>query len=61
MRAAGSKLVDRVRAIVVIEVLEARPLTSPVYDDGSVTEEEVTALYRAGDGLRGTYRGRFGP
>ena len=52
MRAAGSRLVDRARAIVVIEVREARPLTSPVYDDGSVTEAEVEALYRtrlAGD------------
>jgi predicted pyridoxine 5'-phosphate oxidase superfamily flavin-nucleotide-binding protein len=47
MRAAGSKLVDRVKAIVVIEVLEARPLTSPVYDDGSVSEAEVAALYLA--------------
>jgi uncharacterized protein len=47
MRAAGSKLVDRAKAIVVIEVLEARPLSSPVYDDGSVSEAEVAALYLA--------------
>jgi predicted pyridoxine 5'-phosphate oxidase superfamily flavin-nucleotide-binding protein len=47
MRAAGSKLVDRVQAIVVIEVLEARPLSSPVYDDGAVSEAEVAALYLA--------------
>jgi uncharacterized protein len=47
MRAAGSKLVDRVKSIVVIEVLEARPLSSPVYDDGSVSEAEVAALHLA--------------
>ena len=47
MRAAGSKLVDRVKAIVVIEVLEARPLSSPVYDDGSVSEAEVAAFHLA--------------
>jgi predicted pyridoxine 5'-phosphate oxidase superfamily flavin-nucleotide-binding protein len=47
MREAGSKLVDRAKAIVVVEVREARPLTSPVYDDGSVTEEEVADMYRA--------------
>lgn len=47
MRAAGSRLVDRVRSIVVIEVREARPLVSPVYDDGAVSEDEVVELYRA--------------
>jgi predicted pyridoxine 5'-phosphate oxidase superfamily flavin-nucleotide-binding protein len=47
MRQAGSQLVDRAKSIVVIEVREARPVTSPVYDDGSVTEAEVEALYRA--------------
>ena len=47
MRAAGSKLVGRVRAIVVLSVQEAHPLTSPVYDDGSVTEAEVAETYRA--------------
>src|SRR4051794_18573775 len=47
LRAAGSKLVDRIRTIGVIEVREARPLVSPVYDDGSVSEAEVVALYRA--------------
>jgi uncharacterized protein len=46
MREAGSQLVDRAKAIVVIEVREARPLASPVYDDGTVTEAEVVALYR---------------
>jgi hypothetical protein len=47
LRAAGSTLADRARTIVVIEVHEARPLTSPVYDDGSVTEAEVVRMFRA--------------
>jgi uncharacterized protein len=47
MRAAGSKLVDRVRSIVVIEVREAGPLTSPAYDDGTITEATMRALHRA--------------
>ena len=46
LRESGSKLVDRVRAVGVIEVREARPLVSPVYDDGSVTEPEVAEIYR---------------
>ena len=46
MRAAGSKLVDRVRAIVVIAVREARPVVSPAYDDGTVTEDEIVRMYR---------------
>jgi hypothetical protein len=47
MRAAGSKLVDRVKAIVVIAVHEARPVVSPVSDDGALTEAEVAEMYRA--------------
>jgi uncharacterized protein len=47
MRAAGSQLVDRARTIVVVEVREARPLVSPAYDDGSVTEQEVARIWRA--------------
>jgi predicted pyridoxine 5'-phosphate oxidase superfamily flavin-nucleotide-binding protein len=47
MRAAGSQLTDRVRTIVVIEVREARPLTSPAYDDGTMTEPAMRALHRA--------------
>ena len=47
LRAAGSTLADRARTIVVIDVHEARPLTSPVYDDGSVTEAEVVRMFRA--------------
>ena len=47
MRAAGSRLVDRVTTIVVVNVREARPLVSPAYDDGTVTEEEMARLFRA--------------
>jgi predicted pyridoxine 5'-phosphate oxidase superfamily flavin-nucleotide-binding protein len=47
LREAGSTLVDRVNSIVVIEVAEARPLVSPVYDDGATTESEVIERYRA--------------
>jgi len=47
MRAGGSQLTDRVRSIVVIEVREARPLTSPAYDDGTITEAEMRAFHRA--------------
>jgi hypothetical protein len=46
MREAGSTLVDRVKTIVVVEVREARPLISPVYDDGTLTEADVIAIYR---------------
>ena len=41
MRAGGSKLTGRVKAIVVIEVQHAEPLISPVYDDGTTTEADV--------------------
>jgi uncharacterized protein len=51
LRAAGSTLADRVRTIVVVEVREARPLVSPVYDDGTVSEEDVIRLYRERFGL----------
>jgi predicted pyridoxine 5'-phosphate oxidase superfamily flavin-nucleotide-binding protein len=47
LRETGSTLADRVRAIVVIEVREARPVVSPAYDDGTVGEAEVIALFRA--------------
>jgi uncharacterized protein len=46
MREAGSTLVDRVKAIVLIKVREARPLVSPIYDDGRTTEDEVIAAHR---------------
>jgi uncharacterized protein len=51
LRAAGSTHVDRVRAIVVIEVREARPLISPAYDDGTVTEDEMIRVFRERFGL----------
>jgi predicted pyridoxine 5'-phosphate oxidase superfamily flavin-nucleotide-binding protein len=46
LRNGGSTLVDRVSAIVVIAVAEARPLISPVYDDGAVTEPEVIRTFQ---------------
>jgi predicted pyridoxine 5'-phosphate oxidase superfamily flavin-nucleotide-binding protein len=47
LRAAGSKLVHRVNAIVVIEVRQASALVSPAYDDGTLTEADVRAIHRA--------------
>jgi uncharacterized protein len=46
LRAAGSTLADRARSIVVVEVREARAVVSPVYDDGTVSEEEMIRIYR---------------
>ena len=46
MREAGSASVDRVKAIAVIEVREARPLVSPSYDDGTLTEADLIRIYR---------------
>ncbi len=47
LRAAGSSLVHRVRAIVLIEVQDARPLISPAYDDGTLTEADIRATHWA--------------
>jgi uncharacterized protein len=47
LRQDGSKLVDRVKAIVVIEVQHARPLVSPAYDDGTTTEAEMVRAFEA--------------
>jgi len=47
LRKDGSTLTGRVRAIVVIEVREARPLVSPAYDDGSLTEADLVRTFRA--------------
>jgi len=47
MRADGSKLTERVKAIVVIEVQDATPLVSPAYDDGVTTEADMLATQRA--------------
>ena len=41
MRADGSKLTGRVKAIVMIEVRDAAPLVSPAYDDGVMTEADM--------------------
>jgi hypothetical protein len=46
MRAGGSQLTGRVKAIVVIEVQHAEPLISPVYDDGTTTEADVLQTHR---------------
>jgi predicted pyridoxine 5'-phosphate oxidase superfamily flavin-nucleotide-binding protein len=46
MRAAGSTLADRVRAVVLIEVAEARPVVSPAYDGAAVTEAGMVRLFR---------------
>ena len=47
MRAAGSKLAGRVKAIVVIEVRHAAPIVSPAYDDGAATEADILEAHRA--------------
>lgn len=47
LRAAGSKLTGRARAIVVIEVLHAAPLVSPAYDDGTANEADIFEAHRA--------------
>jgi uncharacterized protein len=47
LREAGSTVVDRVKAIVVIEVREARPVVSPAYDDGALTEADIIRAFRA--------------
>jgi predicted pyridoxine 5'-phosphate oxidase superfamily flavin-nucleotide-binding protein len=47
LRAAGSSLADRARAIIVVEVREARPVVSPAYDDGALTETDVVRIFRA--------------
>src|SRR3954451_23684518 len=46
LRKGGSKLVDRVRTIVIVEVREARELVSPAYDDGSLSKADVIRTYR---------------
>ena len=47
LRAKGSKLLDRVKAIVVIEVQQAGEIVSPIYDDGTISEAEVRAIHEA--------------
>jgi uncharacterized protein len=43
----GSTLIDRVKAIVVIEVREARAVVSPAYDDGTLSEADMIRRFRA--------------
>ena len=47
LREAGSTLADRVNAVVLIEVREARPVVSPAYDDGMVTERDMVRTFWA--------------
>jgi predicted pyridoxine 5'-phosphate oxidase superfamily flavin-nucleotide-binding protein len=47
MRAAGSALVHRVRAVVVLEVEATAPVVSPAYDDGTLSEADVLAIHQA--------------
>jgi predicted pyridoxine 5'-phosphate oxidase superfamily flavin-nucleotide-binding protein len=47
LREAGSTHTDRYDAIVVVEVREARPLVSPAYDDGTLSEADVVRTHRA--------------
>ena len=46
LRAGGSTLTGRVKAIVVIEVYHAKPLISPVYDDETTTEADIFETHR---------------
>ena len=47
LREAGSTLVDRVKAIAVVEVREARAVVSPAYDDGTLSEADMIRTFRA--------------
>jgi uncharacterized protein len=47
LRAAGSKLTGRAKAIVVIEVRHAAPLISPAYEDGTTTEADMVQAHHA--------------
>jgi hypothetical protein len=46
LREAGSKLIDRVNAIVVIEVGAARAVVSSAYDGGLTTEADVIRVFQ---------------
>jgi mannose-6-phosphate isomerase-like protein (cupin superfamily) len=47
LREAGSTIAHRVKAIVIVEVHQARPVVSPVYDDGAATEADVVRAFLA--------------
>ena len=62
LHAGGSGLADRVKAIVVIEVREARPLVSPAYDDGTTTEMDLLRIHQARFArLHERFKGSAGP
>jgi uncharacterized protein len=42
----GTRLAGRATAIVLMKVESVAPLVSPIYDDGTTTEEDVLASYR---------------
>ena len=44
-RALWGELCDRINLLVLIDVEEVKPLSTPPYDDG-VTEDEMIALYK---------------
>ena len=46
LRHEGHTNLERAHAIVVVEVLEARSLVSPIYDDGTMSEDDVVRIYR---------------
>ena len=43
----AATLLDRVKAIVVIEVRQAESLVSPAYDDGTRSESDMVDLFQA--------------
>jgi hypothetical protein len=47
LRQQGSKFVDRVKTVVVVEVQKAQPLVSPAYDDGTTSEAEMVKTFEA--------------
>jgi predicted pyridoxine 5'-phosphate oxidase superfamily flavin-nucleotide-binding protein len=47
LRESGSKVSNRVNAIVVIEVRQARAVVSPAYDDGTTTESDMIRIFQA--------------
>ena len=46
LRHEGRTNLERAHAIVVVEVLEARRLVSPIYDDGTMSEDDVVRIFR---------------
>lgn len=44
-QAVWTTLADRINVLVVLKIIEAKPLITPPYDEG-VSEEEMVALYK---------------